>query len=312
MDGWCGTVRRKVREYDRHTVRMVRYRSESCQNCVRIVSESCDQSANIKITPTERWKGENMSDLVWNTSTEDLILKGNRTSRRGLLGQANVHIQLVHNHREVLQRFGLTDAQISALEALNKAVSESTSSRASLQSTSRTASKNTEAAVDAAKTVIRQVSQASKIVANTKGFGSVAANAFVGASGLGRSVDKIRDYLLRIHPAAVALREDLRPYLAGADAGELITEAITRLNNTDRVQETGIDSLPVASQQLYLQMGQLLSLIELINTIGRIAFDGNAVVRGQFNKDILLRARKQSSDAPAVPVTPVTPVTPTA
>ena len=37
----------------------------------------------------------------------------------------------------------------------------------------------------------------------------------------------------------------------------------------------------------------MLEQIEDLNRAGKIAFDGDAATRGKFNKDILLRARKE-------------------
>jgi hypothetical protein len=40
-------------------------------------------------------------------------------------------------------------------------------------------------------------------------------------------------------------------------------------------------------------MGTVLEQIEDLNRAGKSAFDGDAATRGKFNKDILLRARKE-------------------
>ena len=51
---------------------------------------------------------------------------------------------------------------------------------------------------------------------------------------------------------------------------------------------------------IYLERkGRILDMIDELNTIARIAFDGEAEIRAKFNKDLLLRsARTRAKDAP--------------
>jgi len=59
-------------------------------------------------------------------------------------------------------------------------------------------------------------------------------------------------------------------------------------------------------------MGKVLEQIEDLNRAGKSAFDGDAATRGKFNKDILLRARKERAQKkPADAPSPAAPAPPT-
>jgi hypothetical protein len=66
--------------------------------------------------------------------------------------------------------------------------------------------------------------------------------------------------------------------------------------------ELARNNAPDETLALYGVMGKVLEEIEDLNRAGKIAFDGDAAMRGKFNKDILLRARKgRAKKAAAAP-----------
>lgn len=56
-------------------------------------------------------------------------------------------------------------------------------------------------------------------------------------------------------------------------------------------------SLPVDTQKVYAAKGRGVELVEELNAVAKNAFEGDAALIGQFNKDVLLRARKAQAAA---------------
>jgi len=53
--------------------------------------------------------------------------------------------------------------------------------------------------------------------------------------------------------------------------------------------------VPEDKIEIFGAKGRVLEMIEDLNRAGRIAFEGQAETVGKFNKDVLLRARRQRS-----------------
>ncbi|HCF58418.1 MAG TPA: hypothetical protein DFS52_10545 [Myxococcales bacterium] len=93
----------------------------------------------------------------------------------------------------------------------------------------------------------------------------------------------------------------------GHDGGESpharLVELRTRLEKADSTQEIAQDEFPKETRAFYLAKGRLLTLIEKLH---RIAFDGDALTAADFNKEMLLRARRAArgkrGEKPAEPV----------
>ena len=84
-------------------------------------------------------------------------------------------------------------------------------------------------------------------------------------------------------------------------ASELVKAAWERLRAADAVQEKTRLDLPTETLALLELKGRVLDLIEEINGIARIAFEGQAEIRAKFNKDLLYRGRRARKAAPAAP-----------
>ena len=94
--------------------------------------------------------------------------------------------------------------------------------------------------------------------------------------------------------ALLALREERRQRRAMAGKARIALE------QADTTQENEWAQVPESTQRIYEAKGRLLEAIVELNRIGQIAFDGDAVTRARFNKDILLRGRKQKPTPDAV------------
>jgi len=67
------------------------------------------------------------------------------------------------------------------------------------------------------------------------------------------------------------------------------------LDKADTTQELARKDAPGETLALYEVMGKVLEQIEDLNRAGKSAFDGDAATRAKFNKDILLRSRKEQA-----------------
>ena len=90
----------------------------------------------------------------------------------------------------------------------------------------------------------------------------------------------------------------LAPYFGGQKVSELLKAAREKLAAADAVQETTLSALPGETQSIYQLKGEGLELVEDLNAVARNAFAGNSALLGQFNKDMLLRGRREKPEDP--------------
>jgi hypothetical protein len=234
-----------------------------------------------------------------------LAKKGRNEPRAGIVAQGTVHVGLGEQHAAELARAGWPAAQTALLKGQVSRLGDEGAARAEAQDAARSATDREHAAVDEAKRVVRLLRNALPI-ALRQAPDNLTARAF--ASGtLHRTTKRIRQYLSDVRPSVAKLDSALAPFFEGAYPGmkpsEVIEEAERALGAADQAQEVGLKDLPAKTLALYETKGLVLRLIEDMNRTARIAFDGNAVLVGKFNKDVLLRARKKraaaASDEPA-------------
>ncbi|MBU1241422.1 hypothetical protein KKF84_03820 [Myxococcota bacterium] len=78
----------------------------------------------------------------------------------------------------------------------------------------------------------------------------------------------------------------------------------TGIENTDTVQETSRLSLPSDTMAVNELKGKILDQVEELNSIAKMAFDGQADLRAKFNKDLLLRGIQKQTPTPVTPTDP--------
>lgn len=117
------------------------------------------------------------------------------------------------------------------------------------------------------------------------------------ASGsLGRSVPTILSYLTTAEPTVKRLDAFFKPYLK-VTASERLAELRKKLAAADAKQETAKDTTTGYTASINEAKARVLEAIEELNGIAKNAFDGNAPVIAKFNKDLLLRARRERAAA---------------
>lgn len=230
----------------------------------------------------------------------DLAKKGTRCSRAALLNQSLYHLELQARYGASLGGAGWTAANAAELvdqyEYLKTRIHETADARAG----SQTHTQNEHRAVDDAKAFKRKL---------TYGFADLHAEGrvldadykLVRESGsLLRSTPKIIAYFTKIRGQVSKYDADLAPYFGGTSALSIFDSVLSQLEHAQGTQELNLAALPQETLKLYEAMGRVLTLIEKMNRIGRIAFDGQARIVAEFNKDLLLQAQKPRRTQSAV------------
>lgn len=227
------------------------------------------------------------------TISMDFVAKGIQVSRVGLLDQALYHRALEAKYRAALQRAGWASAHsvefIDCFEYLKTHIHDTADARAE----SKTDREVEQEAISDAKAFKRKL---------LLGFMDLSAERRVLAADydlvrksgrLARSTPKILGYFAKIRGQIEKYDSHLAPYFDGASALSIFDRVRSNLENAQSKQELNLKALPQKTLKIYETMGRLLMLIEKMNRAGKIAFDGEAHIIGEFNKDLLNRARQK-------------------
>lgn len=231
-----------------------------------------------------------------------LARKGQGEPRVGVAQQARVSHGLYLAHKAELLAAGFTEAEGDSLGTAATLLESAAAEQAEAKGNSKGNLGREENAKSTAKELIRKVRNLLPMVLRKTPVAGVDDTSFNAGGELGRSTAKLSAYLGRVDGAARKVDEVFKPYLGGKKVSELLAAAKKDLDQADTAQEVSFSGLPVDTQKIYEAKGRAVEAIEDLNRVARVVFDGNAVVASQFNKDVLLRARKQRAkkeDAPA-------------
>lgn len=222
-----------------------------------------------------------------------LVNKGKNEPRDGLAQQGKVHIELAKQHASALADNGWSGADTDELAANVTKLEQAASTQAAAYDHAGHSSTDESQAVDDAKAYLRKLRNAlPRALRETPGLAVTDASFHAGET-LGRSTPKISRHLAAIRPAVETLDAALKPHFKGEPASALLDKVKSALDKADATQEAARTDAPGATLALYEVMGKVVEQIEDLNRAGKSAFDGDAATRAKFNKDILLRARKQ-------------------
>lgn len=224
-----------------------------------------------------------------------LAEKGSKEHLDALVQQGSYHNELVAKNEAALIKRGFKEQQKKDLGELVQNLGSDDAKRAVARAGSRGATRTEQSCLQACKDFFAEVRVALPLAIKDKNDPNIVIDNFHVGEKLGRSTPRIIQYTGRLEGQLVPVDEALKPYLEGRTASVEAKRLREALQNADSSQEVSIASLPEHTQKVYENMGRLLELIEDINRIGKLAFAGQAAIAGQFNKDILLRARKQHS-----------------
>lgn len=223
---------------------------------------------------------------------ESLVIKGVNVPRLGLLDQARVQRELLEKHRATFNEYGWNDALTTEFD---DAITFVSSERAAAIE-ARTASKDNlarqEHAVTDAKAFKRKLVLGFNDLQADRRLSDHVHQAITKSGRLRRSPVLISGYFGDIRPHVEKYDELLKPYFRGASPLDLLDTIVTELDSAQAKQEADYSALPLETRKVYEAKGLLLSLIEKINRIGKIAFDGDAMAIALFNKDLIQRARQ--------------------
>jgi hypothetical protein len=230
-------------------------------------------------------------------STDTELQKGMRVSRRGLLDQARVHIELQERYGAALIERGWTAELGERLRQATAVVDSEMGAAIEARIASRNNLAHEQAAISRAKALKSDLTHA---IGDLSADGVVprdVLDAVRGRGRLNRVTSLISAYLTDVEPVVRAHDALLRPYFKGDSALAELVAAKTELDSAQATQEVGVAHLPEDTRKVYLAKATVLSLIEKLNRLARLAFKGQAELIGLFNKDLILRARQARTAA---------------
>jgi hypothetical protein len=224
-----------------------------------------------------------------------LVNKGKSEPRDGLAQQGKVHVGLAKQYATELADAGWSSTDTAELATNVGSLEQATGSQAAAYDHAGHTTVAESQAIDAAKAYIRKLRNAlPRALREAPGLG-ITAGSFQAGETLKRSTPKITKYLATIRPAVVTLDPALAAHFKGETASSALDAVKDALDKADAMQELARKDAPGETLALHAVMGKVLEQIEDLNRAGKSAFDGDAATRSKFNKDILLRARKEQA-----------------
>lgn len=240
-----------------------------------------------------------------------LVAKGRTEPRAGLAQQGKVHVGLATHHAAELNDAGWSAPDTASLEANVAKLEQAVGTQSKAYDHAGNTSSAESQAIDEAKAYIRRLRNALPRALRETPSAGVTFESFHAGLTLGRSTPKISKYLTEIRPGVVTLDPALAKHFKGQLASIELDMLKSALDHADTAQELARTNAPGETLSLHEVMGQVLEQIEDLNRAGKIAFDTDASTRAKFNKDILLRARKErpkkKDDGGALPAAPQPP-----
>lgn len=220
-----------------------------------------------------------------------LVKKGKDVSRKGLLDQSGYHRVLERKYRGALQAAGWRPKDLAAFEDAIAVLESQMAEMIEARAESRENRKDEQAGIDGAKALKRRLVRAFLLLHQDELVRDADLRVIQRSGSLKRSTAAILDYLALIRGTVALYDVELRLFFNDASALSLLDEVKGRLESFQGIQEANLSALPQETLKVYQAKGELLSNIERMNHIGKIAFDGDATKIAEFNKDLLRRAR---------------------
>lgn len=221
-----------------------------------------------------------------------LIDKGADAPLQGLLDQGRYHVKLGDQHKTVLTENGWTDEQTRDLEAQLDALGTQRSRALDERAGAALTTRGEGTAISEAKALIERLRNVVKPVVRKNPSAGIKAEDFNAGGTLGRVASRISEYLGKVRGAASKLDHAFAPYFKGEPLTTLIDNAKKKLDDASSTQAVDHATLPDDTAAVLELKGKVLEAIEELNGVGKNAFEGQAELRGMWNKDILNKARK--------------------
>lgn len=232
---------------------------------------------------------------------EKLITSGAGVNLMGLRQQYPQHVQLGRLYEKQLARAGWKPDMTDELELYGLELDTAKSAKLEARTESRIKAMTEAEARTEAKRIIRLVRNALPDVLEELDASEAAAlkQDFKVGEPINRSTPRAVAYLVKTQKAVKRLDEAFRPYFDEKSVYAMHSAILDRLSSADAEQEFARAQLPADTRAFYELKGRVLKLILKMNRLAKNAFDGQAHIIGQFNKDLLLRATRNKT-MPAV------------
>lgn len=224
--------------------------------------------------------------------------KGRKESLEGTVQQLGYHVELYPSVKDALNRRGFTEQQFERMATLRQMLDTQEAMRHEGRGGARLALAEEAEARSELKSIKRDLdSTLMDLFAEGAGLG-VDRDAFLAKGPIGNSTPKLSAYFARIDLSLERIASALAVYNDGRNLHAEARAARARLDAAQATQETSIRLLPEETVKIYALKGEAFGLIEKFNRAGKRAFEGRADKIALFNKDLILRSRKQKK-APA-------------
>lgn len=230
----------------------------------------------------------------------ELIEKGIRVHRLGLIDQSLRHLELYEKYSVVLKQYGWTDALTTEFADAITLVRSERAAAIEARTVSKDNRDREQAAVTNSKAFKRRIVHAAEDLHADRQISAHVLNGIVRSGKLRRSSTLIAGYLTDIRPHVKEAALLFDTYFGGESSLDMLDGLVAELDAAQGIQEANYKLLPLETQKVYEAKGRLLMLIEKMNRIAKIAFDGDAAMIGLFNKDLINRARKTRRAASTV------------
>ncbi|MBU1411743.1 hypothetical protein KKC22_09530 [Myxococcota bacterium] len=230
-----------------------------------------------------------------------LVEKGKQYDVDALQQQGIVTHGNALEHLPELMTRGLPEARVTHLKEQLDRLATARGDRGVTRDGAKALTQEEGLAKSEGKTLSRAVREALRIVLKDGPVDGVSLDQFALHGNQLQTTPEVLAHLSALAPKLAPLDAELARFFEGQKASELVNAAWAWLRDADALQEKTRADLPAETLALLELKGSVLDLIEEINGIARIAFDGRAEIRGKFNKDLLYRRRRAGKDAPAAP-----------
>lgn len=226
---------------------------------------------------------------------QKLARKGRSANLVGLRQQWRASVELSRRHAAALNDAGWGLEQTDELERSGRQLDSARSATLELRGAKQRKTRTEVEKRQDAKRLIRRMRNALPSVLKKlpKDDAELAGKAFLAGTKLGDSTPLLLEYLQKISGPAQRLAPHFRRFNEGRCIHEDIVAVVEELGQTDAEQEVARGALPADTLAFHEHKGYVLEQVEELNRLAKNAFDGQAHMIGQFNKDLYLRAVRQ-------------------
>ncbi|MBU1069912.1 hypothetical protein KJ975_10135 [Myxococcota bacterium] len=226
-----------------------------------------------------------------------LVEKGRQFAVDAVQKQGLFSYASAREHQAPLQLRGWPETMTDDLKAAVDALAAFLAARGVSFDEAKGLTQEEGAARSDGKVLIRVLREALIIVLKKGPVEGVSMEQFTNPGSALQSTKEIAAYLNAIGPKLVPVDAQLGRFFEGQKASELVKAAWERLRMADMTQEQARKDLPQETLALLELKGRVIDLVEELNGVARIAFEGQAELRAKFNKDLLYHGRRSHAKA---------------